>query len=125
MTKDEIEELRYFARAAWHPSHTAFVLLEKALAELPAEPRDDRAPACSTCGGGTVLVCLTCNYAVSSCVCNLPVPQVNPTSGKSEVVKYPDPPYELLGDSGKIYCPMCDGEGMVDPPSENRGEPHE
>jgi hypothetical protein len=42
-------------------------------------------------------------------------------SGKSELVRYPDPPYELLGDSGKIYCPMCDGEGMVDPPSENRG----
>lgn len=41
-------------------------------------------------------------------------------AGKHEVVKYPDPPYELLGDSGKIHCPMCCGEGMVDPPSENR-----
>lgn len=44
-------------------------------------------------------------------------------AGKHEVVKYPDPPYELLGDSGKIHCPMCCGEGMVDPPSENREAP--
>jgi hypothetical protein len=44
---------------------------------ISVEPGDDRDPACSTCGGGTVLVCITCNYAVSSCVCHLPVPQVN------------------------------------------------
>lgn len=44
-------------------------------------------------------------------------------TGNSEVVKYPDPPYQLLGDSGQIYCPMCSGEGMVYPPSERAREP--
>jgi len=53
---------------------------------------------------------------------SLPEKYPNIKLAKFEVVKFPDPPYELLGDSGKIYCPMCAGEGMVDPPQpQNRG----
>jgi hypothetical protein len=45
-----------------------------------AEPTENDDLNCKTCGGGAVLICLKCNYAVSSCVCHLPVPQVNRTA---------------------------------------------
>lgn len=37
------------------------------------------------------------------------------------LVEWPAQPYEMLGDSGQIYCPMCSGEGLVTPPKQSSG----
>lgn len=42
-------------------------------------------------------------------------------SGDSVMVKLPTPPYEFRGDSGKIECPMCAGEGSIYPPVRTGG----